>query len=112
MEKGVEVAAIGMGTPKLASEFIRNHNITFPIYIDLYRNSYELFEFPVKFGLGLRTIFKAKQSYEQGFRQGNIQGMAFQQGGEILFDNGEIAFKHIAKMAGEHKDLEELLDGL
>lgn len=101
-----------MGDANSAMEFSKKYDISFPIYIDMSRASYELFEFPVQLGIGISTIFKAKQHFDRGFRQGATQGSVLQQGGEILFDNGEIAFKHIAQKAGEHRDLEEILSGL
>jgi peroxiredoxin len=109
LEKGIEVAAIGMGDPKSVLKFSQKYNISFPIYIDMSRSSYELFEFPVQLGIGLSTIFKAKKHFDKGFRQGSPQGSVLQQGGEILFDDGEIHFKNIAQRAGEHGDLEEIL---
>ena len=112
MSKDVEVAAIGMGDSKSALEFSQKYDISFPIYIDMARSSYELFEFPVQLGIGISTIFKAKQHFDKGFRQGVTQGSVLQQGGEILFDNGDIVFKNIARKAGEHRDLEDILSCL
>ena len=90
----------------------QKYDISFPIYIDMARSSYELFEFLCPIGYWHLYDFKAKQHFDKGFRQGSTQGSVLQQGGEALFDNGGIAFKNIAQKAGEHRDLEEILSSL
>ena len=55
----------------------QKYNDTFPIYIDMSRASYELFGFPVQLGIGISTIFKAKQHFDKGFRQSVTQDPSY-----------------------------------
>ena len=102
-----------MGDAKsLLLEFSKKYDISFPIYIDMSRASYELFEFPVQLGIGISTILRPNNTLIRAFDKGQHRDPYYNKVEKILFDNGEIAFKNIAQKAGEHRDLEEILSGL
>jgi hypothetical protein len=68
---------------------------------------------------GLTTTFNpraglnALRAIKGGFRQGRTQGDPNQQGGVLVVaTSGEIKFHYISKVAGDHPDVDRVLEAL
>ena len=109
---GIELIFIGSGTSKQAKFFQEDYKITAKIYADkeltIYKslgakNSLMSSIIPQVWLAGIRAFLK-------GFMQSKTQGTYTQQGGIVLLtQNGQIAFLHLSKYAGDHIDPENLL---
>ena len=109
-QMGVNIVAIGNGTPLMAADFIEQFNIPFPIYTDTARHTYQLMNMHYGLGIGLGTIKAGLGITRKGTRQGKTQGDVWQQGGEALFSKGgKLLWHHANKNAEEHTTPNELL---
>ena len=109
-EMGVNIVAIGNGTPLMATDFVEQFDIPFPIYTDTARQTYQLMNMKYGLGIGLGTIKAGFGITRKGTRQGKTQGDVWQQGGEALFaKGGKLLWHHANKNAEEHTKPNELL---
>lgn len=109
-DMGVDIVAIGNGTPLMAQDFVEQFNIPFPIYTDENRESYELMNFHYGLGIGLKTLKAGFGITKKGIKQGKVQGNVWQQGGEALFaTGGRLFWRHANKTAEEHTSTAELM---
>ena len=104
-EAGVTLAFVGNGSPLMARDFQRNFGITATLFTDPGRRSYAALGLERSFGLW-KSLGRGHRATKAGFRQGKIQGDAWQQGGVVLFDReGNVRWKHADSGAGDQADL-------
>jgi len=104
-----KLVGIGNGTPDMARDFAEQFNISYPLFTDPQRKTYQALGMKTKFGLGLRTPLHIARAMRNGFLQGRIQGSPFQQGGEALISSqGEILWSRISNEAGSHASDQEI----
>ena len=107
---GVNIVAIGNGTRLMATDFVEQFNIPFPIYTDEARATYQLMNLHYGLGIGLKTLKAGFGVTKKGYTQGKTQGDLWQQGGEALFaKGGTLLWRHANKNAEEHSSPTELL---
>ena len=94
----------------MAKSFVEQFDISYPVYADPKRLTYQHMGFKRAFGLGFSSIGHATRASRGGYRQGPVQGDPWQQGGEALFSqSGELLWSHSSKMAGAHAEPEDIL---
>ena len=95
----------------MAQDFQENFQITFPLYTDPNRDSYAWAGMKRKLALSASTLGRGVKAFVKGYRQGKVKGDAKQQGGVILVSqSGEIRWSHINDEAGQHADLQVILE--
>lgn len=110
--KGAELVFVGNGNRHWAEAFKKDHGIRCPVYVDTTRESYEALGMKRNF-LGLldpRIARNAFRALKAGFRQGSIQGDGVQNGGVLVVrPGGEIVYRHISAVLGDHPPVAEVL---
>ena len=113
--RGVQVAAVGMGTPAMATDFKREDEVPFPVLIDHTKETYRL--------VGLKRATLADAVKPKVLLRGALalikRGQALPQqdpaqlGGAIVVDrNGNIIFVHRARDAQDNAPVDALLEAL
>jgi len=106
---GCLLAGIGNGTPATARDFSGKFKISYPLYTDPQRKTYQALGMKTKLGLSFKTPLHATRAMRNGFFQGRTQGSPFQQGGEALISSqGEILWSRVSDEAGSHASDEEI----
>ena len=111
----MQVAAVGMGTPAMATDFKREYEVPFPVLIDHTKETYRL--------VGLKRATLADAVKPQVLLRGAValikRGQALPQqdpaqlGGAIVVDpNGNIIFVHRARDAQDNAPVDALLEAL
>ena len=115
-EHGAELIFIGNGNLDFARGFRDEFEITTPIYVDTERRSYQALG--MKRG-GLVATLKPSvmrhgaRAMKAGFRQGAIQGDAWQLGGVVVvLPGGKVAYRYLSAAAGDHPPIEEVVAAL
>ena len=63
--------------------------------------------------LSINSLLKAASAIKKGHRQGTVQGNALQLGGAVIIDTaGTVCYYFAAAKAGEHPDIDRLLNGV
>ena len=114
-DKGVRLAIVGSGAPPYAKAFREKVGGSVPIYTDPDLHSFKALSF--KRGLGGMlngSMWKrGMEAFSKGYRQGAVQGDAMQLGGVLgLKADGEIFYKYQSEFAGDHPELETILDAV
>ena len=111
----MQVAAVGMGTPAMATDFKREYEVPFPVLIDHTKETYRL--------VGLKRATLADAVKPKVLLRGAValikRGQALPQqdpaqlGGAIVVDpNGNIIFVHRARDAQDNAPVDALLEAL
>jgi hypothetical protein len=115
-QRGAELVMIGNGHRDFARGFRDEFEITTPLYVDTKRRSYQALG--MKRG-GLAATLKPSvlghgaRALKGGFRQGAIQGDAWQLGGVVVvLPGGKVAYRHLSDAAGDHPPTAEVLAAL
>lgn len=109
------IALIGNGKPSQAVDFRNELNWEADLFTDPSNRTYKVLE--LRRGIGVTFTLPGLFKVIQSFREGNSQTLTripsdpFQQGGAILVDeNGIVKLFHADQFAGDHADLEMLVD--
>jgi peroxiredoxin len=113
--KGAELVVVGNGTAKMAAAFRKDFGVEVPLLVDpglkaygaagLKRGFFTVMN-PAVLARGARTM-------AHGFKQGSMQGDAFQQGGAFVIDKGgAVRYAFVSDGAGHHPPPEELVAAL
>ncbi len=106
---GGRLVGIGNGAPAMAEEFSRKFKISYPLFTDPQRETYQALGMKTKLGFSLKTPLYVGRALRNGFLQGGVQGSPFQQGGEALISSqAEILWSRISNEAGSHASDEEI----
>jgi len=108
----VELIFIGSGSPEQARFFQEDYNIDAKVFSDKELTIYK--------SLGAKNSLMSNiipqvwlagiRAFLNGFMQSKTQGTYTQQGGvALLTQNGQVAFLHLSKYAGDHIDPKNLL---
>lgn len=114
-EKGVNLAAIGSGSPNSARRFAEEFQFTGEMYVNRNLSAYQAFGLPrgVVKTLGISSLIRGVGTMKKGFRQGPSAGDLWQQGGLFVLGPGEaMRFAHQDRFAGDHADLGKMLESL
>jgi hypothetical protein len=110
---GADLVLIGNGGRQAASAFCEEHGITSPVYVDVARRAYLALGMRrgVRSPIGaVRTVGHAARAWRRGFRQGAVQGDAWQLGGVlVVLPGGRIVYRHLSTEAGDHPPVAEVL---
>jgi len=107
---------VGNGNRSFALAFRDEFKIRSPIYVDTQRRAYEALG--MKRGVlavlgSVGTIRSAARALRAGFRQGAVQGDAWQLGGVLVVrPGGELVYRYLSSSAGDHPPIAELLSAL
>ena len=110
---GAELVFVGNGDRHFARAFRDELGIKAPVYVDKERHAYAALG--MRRGLGatvgsLAAVRNAARALRKGFRQGSVQGDAWQLGGVLVVrPGGEIAYRHLSRTAGDHAPVEDVL---
>lgn len=110
---GVELVAIGNGTPEEARAFIDKFKFNGELYVDQDLDAYEAFQLKRGFWvtLGPKSLLHGFSAFTQGFRQGLTAGDPLQQGGMFVIGPGpQLHYEHRNHEAGDHANLNELIN--
>ncbi len=110
-----DVVVVGNGNLDFARAFREDLDFDGPLLIDpeleayraasLRRGRVEL--------LSPRMPLNALRSMSKGFRQGTVQGDAFQLGGVFVIQTGgDLAYHYASREAGDHPPIEDILDAI
>ena len=115
-DRGAELVIVGNGAPHFASAFREDLGITTPLYTDPTLETYRLLE--LKRGvkdtvLSPKIWLNAARALSDGFRQGRVQGDAWQLGGVLVVrPDATVAYRHASARAGDHPPLADVLGAL
>ena len=112
---GAELVAIGNGTVQEAADFQRKFEVAFPLYTDPERESFRAAGLTDKLTASLHPslALNGVRALKEGFRQGRVQGSAFQQGGALVIDrDGRLLFSFASRTGGDHVDPRRLIEAL
>jgi hypothetical protein len=96
----------------MAVDFRDSGRVRAPLYTDPSRSTYEALgaKRTVAGILDPRGVAAAARSFAAGFRQGATAGDALQLGGELVVrPDGSVAFLHLARFAGDHAAVDDVL---
>lgn len=113
--RGVNVVAIGMGTPAMAADFKEQFRVPFQVLVDRTKESYRipgLKRATVVDAVRPRVLLRGARSvFRRG--QGRPQQDPAQLGGAVVVDrNGTILFVHRADDAQDNVPVDDLLAAL
>jgi len=111
----VGLAAIGSSSPKSARRFAEEFHFAGEMYVNRDLSAYRAFGLPrgVTKTLGLSSLIRGVGTMKEGFRQGPSAGDLWQQGGLFVLGPGEkMVFAHQDRFAGDHADLDKMLEKL
>jgi len=110
---GAELVFVGNGNRHFARAFRDELGIKAPIYVDTQRGAYAALGMRRGFGAtvgSLAAVKNAARALRKGFRQGSVQGDAWQLGGVLVVrPGGEIAYRHLSRTAGDHPPVADIL---
>jgi hypothetical protein len=115
-EAGATLAFVGNGDRRFARAFRADFGIEAPVYVDAERRTYEAVG--MKRGVGaavgsLSTLKNAARALKGGFRQGPVQGDAWQLGGVLVVrPGGVVTYRYLSDAAGDHPPMEDVLAAL
>ena len=116
LDKGANLAAIGLGDRNYARLFIEETGIDFPLLIDEQRKAYEIADLRVANLLHILRSdnFKSrKRATAAGHRQHKLGMNPFQLGGSFIFGPGNSdRFAHLSKTFGDNASISTLLAAL
>jgi hypothetical protein len=116
LDKGANLAAIGLGDRNYARLFIEETGIDFPLLIDEHRKAYEIADLRVANLLHILRSdnFKSrKRATAAGHRQHKLGMNPFQLGGSFIFGPGNSdRFAHLSKTFGDNASISALLAAL
>ena len=85
------------------SLFQQQFQLSFPLYTDPSRKSYDWIGFKRHLGASFGLLKRAIHAKKAGHSQGKVQGDTLQQGGEALFDtNGRLLWSYTSSGPGDH----------
>jgi hypothetical protein len=115
-ERGVNLAAIGLGDANYARLFREDTGITFPLLIDEQRQAYRAAGLRNANLLHLlRSENKAARDRARsgGYRQHKLGENPFQLGGSFIFGPGDVdRYVHASRTFGDNAPVEDLFGGL
>lgn len=113
--RGAKLICIGNGSPHFARSFREDHDVQMDLYVDPSLDTYRALQFERSVGatFKLKTVKSAVRTMSSGFRQGRVQGDAWQQGGVVIVTPAsEVIFRHANLRPDEHASIKEILDAL
>jgi len=115
-EAGAELVMVGNGSRPFARAFRDEQGIATPVYVDTERHAYRALG--MKRGVlaavgSVAAVRNAARALKAGFRQGAVQGDAWQLGGVlVVWKGGRVAYRHLSAEAGDHPPVAEVLAAL
>ena len=112
---GAELTVIGSGKVEQAAAFAKERDLPFRLLTDPGRRSYKAADLKRSIASTFRPdlIASGLRTMKAGYRQGSVQGDAFQQGGAfVVAQGGEELYRQKSNAAGDHVDPQALLDAL
>jgi len=115
-KKGAELVFVGNGNRHFAEAFRKEFDIEAPLYGDTKRDAYRALEMKRSLAgtlASLNTWKSGLRALRSGFRQGRVQGDAWQLGGVVVVrPGGRIAYRYLSKTAGDHPPVADVLAAL
>lgn len=114
---GVQVIAIGTGTPEIAKVFSKESNFPGTIFCDQKRNLYKAFncKYGTKFLLNQKGLEAASNAAKEGFYSTPFPGSGanLQLGGAFLIQRGRgVLFSHTSKYFGDDVNLQDVINAV
>src|SRR5574341_2508511 len=113
--RGAELVFVGNGNRHFAQGFKDEYGIQTPLFVDTKRDAYKALG--MRRGLGStlnpQAAKNAVRALGSGFRQGSVQGDAWQMGGVlVVLPGGAVAYEYLSEAAGDHPPVAEVLAAL
>ncbi len=103
---------VGTGTPAMAADFARTHAGPHPVLSDPARATFAAagMRRSVWATLHWRLLGNAWRALRAGFRQGRVQGDAWQQGGALVLDAaGAVVLRQVDRAGGDPLDADAIV---
>jgi peroxiredoxin len=113
--KGGKLVVVGSGTPNFVRGFREQTGFDGQVLCDPTVQSYKQAGMKRGFFTVMNPLTAARglASMARGFRQGRVQGDAFQEGGVLVVrPPGELVYKQISASAGDHPPTQEVIAAL
>ena len=112
---GAQVVVIGNGSVEFLDDFASGYSENVVFLTDPKKQAYRALSLLRGMG-GIRALGMVGagfRAYRGGHRQKKVQGDPLQQGGVfVVARGGEVVFEQRSKTAGDHADVEEVLESL
>jgi hypothetical protein len=113
---GAKLVLIGNGNRHFARAFREDLGIEAPVYVDTERRAYAALGMKRGVGAALGSgsaLKNAARALRAGFRQGPVQGDAWQLGGVLVVrPGGRVVYRHLSEAAGDHPPVDSILETL
>lgn len=106
---GARLVFVGTGLPAMAADFVRSHAGSHAVVCDPTRRVFAAAGMRRSLGATLhwRLLANALRALRAGFRQGRVQGDAWQQGGVLVVTaGGRLLHRQVDQVGGDLLDLE------
>lgn len=113
--KGARIIAIGNGTAQQAAAFHKERELPFMLLTDPGRRSFKAAGLRRSMGSTFNptALRNGIETMRKGFRQGTVQGDAWQQGGAFVIAPGDdLLYSFVSGAGGDHPDPQELVAAL
>ena len=113
--KGARIVVVGNGQPSFIEGFREKSGFDGEIYTDPTLETYRALKLrrSKRSSMCLKSIRKAFRAYRQGFRQDNVRGDPWQQGGVfVVKSGGDVSFSYPSEHAGDHPPVRALIAAL
>jgi len=97
----------------MAKPFVETEEFPGQLYVDQQRGVYKALDCKRGIGgvIGIKAMVEYKKALSEGYTQGSTQGDGLQLGGTfIIRANGELVWSRLEQYAGDHADLDEVLE--
>jgi hypothetical protein len=115
-KRGAELIFVGNGNRHFAAAFKKDYGIEAPLYLDTSRDAYRALEMKRSVTgtiASLATWKSGVRALRSGFRQGTVQGDAFQLGGVLVVrPGGRLVYRYLSGSAGDHPPVPEVVAAL
>ena len=112
---GSRLVIVGNGQPSFIEGFRATSQYQGELYTDPSRATYKAMRLRSgrRSTLGLRVVGNAIRAYREGYRQTEVLGDPWQQGGVFVIDtDGTVAFSYASARAGDHPPVIDILQAL
>ena len=114
--RGAELHFVGNGNRHFAQAFREQFVPGASLFVDTGREAYRALGMKrsvVATLASLATWKRGLRALRSGFRQGTVQGDAFQLGGVlVVLPGGRIAYRYVSESAGDHPPVEKALEAV
>lgn len=113
--RGARLRIVGNGSVEFARSFAVEHQLEEDVFTDPERSVYSALGMARNLGatFSLGTLTGGVRAFRRGYRQKQVQGDPWQQGGVVIVSQeDELLFEHINQHAGDHPRISDILSAI